>query len=99
MPEPPPRVSFGLPVRNEEKCIRRCLDSILAQTFTDFEVVVCDNASTDGTRKILEKYAARDSRVRLFLNEENIGQIENCNLVVRVSRGEYFSWIGANDWL
>ncbi len=94
-----PQVSFGLPVRNEEGCIRRCLDSILRQDFKDFEVVVCDNTSTDGTREILQEYAQRDSRIRLFLNEEDIGQIKNCNRVFELSRGEYFRWIGANDWL
>lgn len=99
MSEHRPRVSFGVPVRNEEGCVRQCLDSILAQDFGDLEVVVCDNDSTDGTRSILQEFAARDSRVRVFLNEEDIGQIENCNRVFRLSRGEYFRWFGASDWL
>jgi len=97
--ELPPRVSFGLPVWNGEASIRRCLDSILNQDFTDFEVVVSDNASTDGTSQILAEYAARDPRVRVSRNQENIGQIENVNLVFRQSRGEYFRWIGVTDWL
>jgi len=99
MSEHHPKVSFGVPVRNEEGCVRSCLDSILKQDFGDFEVVVCDNASTDGTRDILQDFAARDSRIRLFLNDEDIGQIENCNRVFRLSRGEYFRWLGASDWL
>lgn len=99
MSEKPPRVSFGLPVRNAEETVRRCLESILAQDFEDIEVVVSDNASTDGTRAILEEYAARDARVRLFVNREDIGQIENVNRVFGLSRGEYFRWIGADDWL
>ena len=94
-----PRVSFGLPVWNGEASIRRCLDSLLAQEFTDFEVVVSDNASTDGTSQILAEYAARDPRIRVSRNEENVGQIENVNLVYRQSRGEYFRWIGVTDWL
>ena len=94
-----PRVSFGLPVWNGEASIRRCLDSLLAQDFTDFEVVVSDNASTDGTSQILSEYAARDPRIRVSRNPENIGQIENVNLVFRQSRGEYFRWIGVTDWL
>jgi glycosyltransferase involved in cell wall biosynthesis len=97
--DPRPRVSFGLPVRNAEVSVRRCLDSILSQHFRDFEVVLCDNASSDGTRDVLEEYAAKDSRIRLFVNEENIGQIENVNGVFRLSRGVYFRWIGADDWL
>ena len=94
-----PRVSFGLPVWNGEATIRRCLDSLLAQDFTDFEVVVSDNASTDETSQILDEYAARDPRIRVSRNQENIGQIENVNLVFRQSRGEYFRWIGVTDWL
>jgi glycosyltransferase involved in cell wall biosynthesis len=97
--ERPPRLSFGLPVWNGEATLRRCLDSLLAQDFTDFEVVVSDNASTDGTSRILDEYAARDPRIRVSRNQENIGQIENVNLVFRQSRGEYFRWIGATDWL
>jgi glycosyltransferase involved in cell wall biosynthesis len=94
-----PRLSFGLPVWNGEASIRRCLDSLLAQDFTDIEVVVSDNASTDGTSQILDEYAARDPRVHVSRNQENIGQIENVNLVFRQSRGEYFRWIGVTDWL
>jgi glycosyltransferase involved in cell wall biosynthesis len=94
-----PRIGFGLPVHNGEATIRRCLDSLLAQDFTDFEIFVSDNASTDGTSRILEEYAARDPRVRVSRNPENIGQIENVNLVFRKSRGEYFRWIGDSDWL
>jgi glycosyltransferase involved in cell wall biosynthesis len=94
-----PRISFGLAVRNGESSICRCLDSLIAQDFSDFEVVVSDNASTDGTPRILEEYAARDPRIRVSRNQENIGLIENVNLVFHRSRGEYFRWIGADDWL
>ncbi len=94
-----PRLSFGLPVYNGAESIRRCLDSLLSQDFLDLEVVVCDNASTDGTASIIREYAERDSRVRPFFNEANIGQIENCNRVARLSRGTYFRWIGVEDWI
>lgn len=94
-----PRVTFGLPVRNGEDCIAKCLDSILAQDFSDFEIVICDNQSTDRTREILDEYAAKDERVRVCLNETNVGLIENFNRVFRQARGEYFRWIGTDDWL
>lgn len=98
-PSHPPRVSFGLAVFNARRFIERCIDSVLAQTFRDFELVIADNASTDGTREIVQAYAAREPRIRLTLNPENIGQIENVNLVFRLSRGELFRWVGADDWL
>jgi glycosyltransferase involved in cell wall biosynthesis len=97
--QPPPRVSFAIPVRNGERFLGRALDSLLAQDFDDFEIVVCDNASTDKTPAVMRRYAERDPRVRCILNEEDIGQIENFNRVYELSRGEFFRWMGADDWL
>jgi glycosyltransferase involved in cell wall biosynthesis len=94
-----PSVSFGVPVYNGEASIRRLLDSLLAQDLGSLEVVVCDNASTDSTPEICREYAARDPRVRFVRNETNIGQIENFNKVLDLARGEYFRWIGVDDWL
>jgi len=94
-----PRVSFAVPVYNEEGSIRRCLDSILAQDFSDFEVVVCDNASTDRTPEILACYAAQDTRVRVVRSEENLGLIRNWNRAFHLSQGTYFRWVGGDDWL
>jgi glycosyltransferase involved in cell wall biosynthesis len=96
---PQPRVSFAIPVRNGERFLGRALDSLLAQDFDDFEIVVCDNASTDKTPEVMRCYAERDPRVRCILNEEDIGQIENFNRVYELSRGEFFRWMGADDWL
>lgn len=92
-------MSFGLPIRNGEESIARCIDSILAQDFADFEVVICDNRSTDRTIEILQDYAAKDERIRFDINEENIGLIGNFNHVLSKARGRYFRWIGADDWL
>lgn len=91
------RVSIGLPVYNGERFLPEALDSLLAQTFTDFEVVISDNASTDGTQEICCTYVARDSRIRYFRNEENRGIAWNHNNVYFHSRGEYFHWIGHDD--
>jgi len=99
MPSHRPCISFGVPVYQGAATIRRCLDSLLKQDFDDFEVVVSDNASDDGTRDILREYEARDDRVRVSLNPENIGQIDNCNRVYQLSRGKYFRWVGVSDWL
>jgi glycosyltransferase involved in cell wall biosynthesis len=88
-----PLVSIGLPVYNGEKSLGRALDSVLAQDFKDFEVIISDNASTDGTRAICEARARRDSRVRYSTNETNIGANPNHNRVFNLSRGKYFAWM------
>src|SRR3954469_11982595 len=75
-----PRVSIGMPVRNGAKYIREAIDSILAQTFTDLELIVCDNASTDSTEQIVRNYAARDPRVRYHKNERDVGPAGNHNI-------------------
>jgi glycosyltransferase involved in cell wall biosynthesis len=92
-----PRVSIGLPVYNGEKYLGETLDSILAQTYDDFELVICDNASTDTTQKICLEYAQKDPRVRYYRNERNLGAAPNHNLVFKLSKGEYFKWAGYDD--
>jgi glycosyltransferase involved in cell wall biosynthesis len=94
-----PLVSFAIPVRNGERFLERALESLLAQDLDDFEVVVCDNASTDGTAEIVRGFVRCDARIRYIRNEENIGQIANFNRVFELSRGEFFRWMGADDWL
>src|SRR5262245_23893970 len=92
-----PRVSIGMPVRNGERFIRQAIDSLLAQTFGDFELIICDNASTDQTQQICEEYASRDPRVRYFRNEANLGPAANYNRCFELSRGEYFRWHAHDD--
>jgi glycosyltransferase involved in cell wall biosynthesis len=94
-----PRVSIGVPVYNGQRYLREALDSILAQTFSDFEVVICDNASTDNTQTICEEYSARDSRVRYHRNNVNIGASGNFNRTFELSSGTYFKWAAHDDTL
>lgn len=94
-----PTLSFGLPVRNGERFIRRALESLEAQDFEDFEVVICDNQSTDRTPEIIREFADRDARFRYVLNKTNIGQLANFNRVFELSTGRYFRWVGFDDWL
>src|SRR5262245_44127938 len=92
-----PRVSIGLPVYNGERFLQEALDSLLAQTYADFELIVSDNASTDATEKICRAYVAKDQRVRYFRNATNIGVNRNFNRVFELSTGEYFKWASADD--
>lgn len=93
----PPRVSIGLPVYNGENYLALAIDSLLAQTFQDFELIISDNASTDGTEAICRDYANRDSRIRYVREEENRGAAWNFNHLVDLARGEYFTWAAHDD--
>ena len=93
----PPLVSLGIPVYNGARFIRQALDHLLAQTYTHLELVICDNASTDGTSAICQEYAARDARVRYYRNPTNVGLINNFRLAVERSTGTYFAWAAADD--
>lgn len=93
------RVSIGMPVFNGEKFIRNAIDSILNQTFPDFELIISDNASTDKTSKICRDYAANDPRVRYYRNEKNIGAPNNYNRVFELASSEYFKWAAYDDEL
>lgn len=92
-----PRVSLGMPVFNGDDHLAETLDSILAQTYTDFELIICDNASTDATEEICRRYAARDGRIRYVRNERNLGASPNFNKTYELARGEFFKWAAHDD--
>ena len=94
-----PRVSIGLPVHNGEKYLEQAINSIRAQTYSSFELIVSDNASTDRTEDICRSHALRDSRIRYSRNSTNIGGANNANLTVQLARGEYFRWASHDDVL
>jgi len=94
-----PRVSIGMPVFNGEEYIQEALDSILKQTFSNFEIIISDNASTDRTQEICLKYASKDNRIRYYRNKKNLGGPTNYNLVFKLSSGEYFKWAAYDDLL
>lgn len=93
-----PRVSIAMPVYNGERFVRQSLDSLLAQTFTDFELVIVDNCSTDGTEAICREYLARDRRVRYVRNERNIGGPANFRRSFELCSAEYHKWSTADDY-
>ena len=92
-----PTVGIGLPVRDGAKYLAEAIDSILAQTFPDFELVISDNASGDRTPQICREYAASDRRIRFYRQERNIGAAGNFNLVFHRSSGKYFKWAAHDD--
>jgi glycosyltransferase involved in cell wall biosynthesis len=92
-----PQVSIGLPVFNGERFLGETLDSIMAQTFRNFEVVIADNASTDQTEKICREYASKDPRIKYFRHDVNYGAASNFNFAFGKSSGSYFRWSSAND--
>jgi glycosyltransferase involved in cell wall biosynthesis len=91
------RVSIGLPVYNGDNFVEQAIESVLAQTFTDFELIISDNASTDKTEDICRTCAARDRRIRYTRNAENIGLVRNYNSVFALASGEYFKWADHDD--
>src|SRR5262245_45586141 len=91
-PKRPPRLTIGVPVYNGERYIRATIDSLLAQTYTDFELIISDNASTDGTEGICREYVAKDPRVKYVRAEINLGPSHNYNVPVDRARGELFKW-------
>lgn len=87
-----------MPVFNGEATIEGALESLLAQTFGDFELVVSDNASTDGTEALVRAAAAQDSRIRYIRQPTNIGANGNYSFVARTARSEFLKWSSSSDW-
>lgn len=92
-----PRLSIGVPVYNGANFIHEAITSHLEQDFSDFELVVSDNCSDDGTADIVHELAAQDDRVRYTANKENIGGPANFNRLFRITNGELFRWAAADD--
>ena len=92
-----PSISIGMPVYNGTQFIREALDSMLAQTFTDFELIISDNASTDDTEAICREYAAEDTRIRYVRQLVNRGAEANFQFVLDEAIGTHFMWAAADD--
>jgi glycosyltransferase involved in cell wall biosynthesis len=94
-----PLVSIGIPTYNRASLVGRAIDSALAQDYLHLEIIVSDNASSDGTAAACQERAARDSRVRYVRQPRNVGATRNFEEVLRLASGEYFMWLGDDDWL
>ena len=92
-----PKVSLGLPVYNGENYLEEAIQTALDQTYTDFELIISDNASTDRTQAICERFAAQDKRIRYYREETNYGAAWNFNRVLELAQGKYFKWIAHDD--
>ncbi len=93
------KVSVLVPVCNGEAFLAECLESILAQDFADMEILIADDASTDGSVALVERYAARDSRIRWWKNPANLGLARNFNCCLRAAKGEYIKYVLQDDKL
>lgn len=93
-----PKISVIVPVYNAEKSLRKCVDSILSQTFTDFELLLIDDGSKDKSGDICDEYAHQDDRVKVF-HKENGGVSSARNLGIEKARGEWISFVDADDWV
>ena len=92
-----PKVSIGMPVYNGEKYLRESLDALVSQSFIDFELIISDNASKDGTSDICIEYSEKDNRINYFRQPVNISGWENFKYVLNEAQGDYFMWSAAND--
>lgn len=92
-----PLVSIGLPIYNGENFVAEAIKCVQSQTFSDWELIISDNASTDRTVSICRAFADKDSRIRLCQNNRNMGYAPNFNRVFQLSRGRYFKWIAHDD--
>ena len=94
----PGLVTIGLPVYDCERTLRQSIDSLLAQTYSEFVLIISDNASTDGTSRICQQIAESDSRVRYIRNDTNIGNPRNFNRLVALTTTKYLKWSTGDDF-
>jgi len=92
-----PLVSFGMPVYNGELHIRESVGSLLSQTYSNVELIISDNASTDNTVEVCREIARTDSRVTVLVSDRNRGQIKNFRKAFYAAKGRYFAWAGDHD--
>ncbi len=93
-----PRLSIIVPVYNAEPWLRRCVDSILSQTFTDLEAILVDDGSTDGSAGIIDDYTCRDPRI-VAVRQDNRGVSQARNAGLEAARGEFVGFVDSDDWI
>src|SRR5229473_2324672 len=94
-----PLVTIGLPTYNRASELKRAVESVLAQDYSNLELVISDNASTDDTQLVCERFCAQDNRIRYIRQPTNRGAAANFHEVLQRAGGEFFMWLGDDDWL
>lgn len=93
-----PKVSVLMSVYDGEKTLERCMDSVLNQTYDDFEFIIINDGSNDNTSEILMRYAKKDNRIKIIKNTVNLGQAKSLNKGIKKAKGKYVAIIDADDW-
>src|SRR5512137_1413473 len=93
-----PKVSVCMPTYNYGRYLAEAVESVISQTFKDFELLVIDDCSCDDTDEVMQSYAARDKRIRYIRNKRNLGMVENWNYCLREARGEYIKFLFGDDF-
>jgi len=94
-----PKVTIGIPAYNGAKTIEKSINSLLAQTFKNFELIISDDASDDETGSICQRYALKDSRILYVRQAQNIGEYSNLEFLLSKAKGKYFMCLANDDWL
>ncbi|WP_317897482.1 glycosyltransferase family 2 protein [Aurantibacillus circumpalustris] len=94
-----PLVSICIPVYNGEKYLKQCLDSCINQTYDNYEIIICDDGSTDTSVQLIEEYAISNKKIRLSKNEKNLGLVENWNACIKQARGEWIKFVFQDDYI
>jgi glycosyltransferase involved in cell wall biosynthesis len=92
-----PLITVGIPVFNGEKFLKKRLDSVLNQTYKNFEVIISDNASTDDTSKLCNEIIKKEKNIQYYLQKENIGYVNNFNFLIKKTNGKYFTFAAVDD--
>jgi len=94
-----PKISVCIPTYNYEKYISQAIDSVLSQTFTDFELLIADDCSSDSSDEVIKCYTKKDSRIKYIRHQKNLGMVENWNYCLRQARGKYIKFLFGDDFL
>ena len=92
-----PKISVLMAVYNREDLLNQSITSVLNQTFTNFEFIISDNASTDNSLAIIKKYAVKDSRIKVLRNTTNLGHIKNRNILLNAAKADFIAWCDSDD--